>query len=312
MSSRLTFLVILGLVIIGVIGRFTDEERPHPPRYQPEPPREQFEPRRPRPDIDQPLPRRPEPQPREDGRALPPPRTGDPAFEVPIPAEQKSSSGTAFPLDARGTWMTARHVADGCSRVIIVTGPRQGYRVNNVYIHRTADIAILRADRGAPYVALSDAQPRLEQTAYHFGYPKGQPGAVNSVLLGRANMRAVGRYATIEPVLVWAERERVPDSEDHLGGISGGPVFDRSGYVIGTTVAGSMRRGRVFTSDMSSIRAALERANVTPGAAANAERPQITAGDWVETGARLRRQLTVAMVVCLVDQPGGVFGPRRF
>jgi S1-C subfamily serine protease len=234
-------------------------------------------------------------------RVLPPPRASDPAFEVPIPHEPQSSSGTAFALDNRGTWMTARHVADGCSRIFILTGPREGYRVRDRYIHPVADVAVLRTDRGAPPLTFSDAEPRTEQTGYHFGYPKGQPGAVLTTLLGRANMRASGRYRTSEPVLVWAERERVPESEDHLGGISGGPAFNASGLVIGVTVAGSMRRGRVFTADMSSVRAALARANVTPVSAETAEKPELRRGNWVEEGAALRRKLTVAKVICLVE-----------
>jgi S1-C subfamily serine protease len=244
-------------------------------------------------------------------RPLPAPSRADPTVEIAVPAEARSATGTAFSLDGRGLWMTARHVADGCSRIFVLVTARSGYLTRSVYVHPTADVAILRTDKGAPHVAFSREEPRFNQTAFHFGYPKGEPGAVVSTLIGRATMRARGRYNTNEPVLVWAEKERVPEGDEHLGGISGGPVFDTTGRVIGTTVAGSTRRGRVFTSDMSSIRAAIQRANVTPAAESTATIPGVNLRNWVQVGAALRGKLTVAKVVCLVDQPQG-WRPRNF
>ena len=291
MSGPLTLLIIVVLLIVQVIGRMAGSDKPRTPRYSPTPERVEA--------------RRPLPQPREarpDGtRALAPPASSDPIVEVPV-AGARTSVGTAFSLDGRGTWMTARHVADGCSRIGIVTAPRVAMRVQSVYIHPSADLAVLRTERGAPHVAFSPDQLRVGATGYHFGFPKGEPGAVQSSLLGRATLRSRGRYVVSEPVVVWAERERVPESDDHLGGISGGPAFDTSGRVIGVTVAGSARRGRVFTTDPSSMHAALGSANVTPGAESVAVRPRLTAGTWIDEGAALRRNLSVAQVVCLVDQ----------
>jgi S1-C subfamily serine protease len=298
-GSFLTFLVIAALVAVGVLGQMGSFER-ETPRYEPRRPQPEA-PRRPRPDAARP----------DGARPLPPPSSGDPAVDIAVPAEAQSSTGTAFSLDGRGVWMTARHVADGCSRIFVLTGPRVGYLTRSVYLHRTADVAILRTDRGAPHIAFSRDEPRFNQTAYHYGYPKGEPGAVISTLIGRATMRARGRYNTNEPVLVWAEKERVPQGDEHLGGISGGPVFDTAGHVIGTTVAGSTRRGRVFTSDMTSIRAALQRANVTPAAEDSAAVPRPTSRNWIEIGSQLRSRLTVAKVVCLVDQSRG-WQPRNF
>jgi S1-C subfamily serine protease len=297
-SSLLTFLVVAALVAIGMLGQMGAFQR-ETPRYEPRRPQET--PRRPRPDAARP-----------DGlRPLPGPSSSDPTVDIAVPAEARSSSGTAFSLDGRGLWMTARHVADGCSRIFVLTGPRVGYLTRGVYVHPTADVAILRTDKGAPHIAFSREEPRVNQTAYHYGYPKGEPGAVVSMLIGRATMRARGRYNTNEPVLVWAERERVPEGDEHLGGISGGPVFDTTGHVIGTTVAGSTRRGRVFTSDLSSVRAALGRANVTPASESSATLPRPNSRNWIDIGAELRGRLTVAKVVCLVDQPQG-WRPRNY
>ena len=293
MSGRRTFLLVVGLMILQMLIRMGGADRPRTPRYSPAPER-----------VEAPQ-RRPLPQPREgarDGtRPLAPPASSDPIIEVPVAVKQ-TSIGTAFSLDGRGTWMTARHVADGCSRMGILTAPRLGMLVRSVYIHPSADLAILRTDRGAPHIAFSPDPLRVGETGYHFGFPRGEPGGVQSSLLGRATMRSQGRYAVSEPVVAWAERVRVPESEGHLGGISGGPAFDESSRVIGVTVASSVRRGRVFTTDPSSMRAALGSANVTPGAEASAVLPRLTASTWLDEGATLRRNLSVAQVICLVDR----------
>jgi serine protease Do len=296
-SNLFILAIVAALIGIGVIGRMGGLERPRveAPARAPN----AVQPRTPL------VPSRP-----EIGRPLPPPAATDPTVEVGLPAVQQNSTGTAFSLDGRGLWMTARHVADGCTRLFVLTGPREGVRVTAAYIHPNADVAILRTAKSGPPVTFAADLPRVSDLAYHFGFPRGEPGDVQSQLMGRATMRVRGRYATAEPVLVWAERARVPDSDEHLGGISGGPVFDAVGRIVGTTVAGSQRRGRVFTADMASIRAAIERAGVR--LPAQGERPRIAPQSFPAAGQALRRQLTVGKVVCLVDQPSPTQPPFGF
>lgn len=231
------------------------------------------------------------------GGSLQAPSAGDPAFSVAIPSDKSNSIGTAFSLDRRGVWMTARHVVDGCARVLIVTGPRRGVRVRQTYIHTRADLAVLQTGSGAPAVRFTQHKLRRGQTGYHFGYPKGAPAAVQSVLIGRRRMRSVGRYNVIEPVVAWADRVRVPDSYGGLGGISGGPAMDGRGEIIGVTVAGSKRRGRIYTTALTSIAAALDRAGV-PAERGGGRRGAIDSGNFAEVGAGLRKRLTVALVHC--------------
>jgi len=89
-------------------------------------------------------PRRPVPQDRPPGVRdnLPPGWKDDagsapvrPLVPAPVPGEIQvrvpktgPSSGTAFSIDNRGHWLTARHVVDGCSDVLIVVGPRRAWR----------------------------------------------------------------------------------------------------------------------------------------------------------------------------------------
>lgn len=259
-----------------------------------EPEQQQASQRRPAP-IDRPA---PQPSRREPGgNPLPPPSGRDPVVQIDLGPKQ-NSSGTAFAV-APGVWMTARHVADGCDRVGIVTGPRTATRGGEVLVHANADLALFRSQLRAPPVALGGDDLRIGQAGYHFGFPRGEPGAVRSQLLGRGSMRVSGRYSTREPVLAWAEVERVPDRDEPLSGISGGPVFDAAGRLVGVHVAGSLRRGRSFSTAPESIRELLARAGVrsnggTPVAALD-ER------GFAGVGERLRRDLVVAKAICVVQ-----------
>lgn len=235
------------------------------------------------------------------GPALPPPSARDPVMVIQTPTEKRNSVGTAFSIDRRGTWMTARHVVDGCREVWLLTAPRKGIRVGRVWIDRRSDIAFLET-RGGRTPLQFRAQPLAPNLrGYHFGFPKGRPGDVSSLLLGRRRMRVIGRYRTEEPVVAWAETRRVPESEGHLGGISGGPAVDAQGRVVGVTVAGSKRRGRVYTTAPIAMRQALGRARLS-GQTARGPVMTINDADFDGVGRRLRRGLTVAKVYCRVTR----------
>ena len=289
--SRISLAVILFIAAAGLFdltlmpeGGDSRTRRPSPERYEPPADRAGRESWKP-----------PQDSPGRD--SLDAPSAGDPAFSIAVPAETSNSIGTAFSLDNRGVWMTARHVVDGCARVLIVTGPRRGMRVDRTYIHPRADLAILQTRGGAPALGFTRQKLRRGQTGFHFGYPKGQPAAVQSVLIGRRRMRSVGRYKVVEPVVAWADRVRVPDSSGGLGGISGGPALDARGNIVGVTVAGTKRRGRIYTTALSSMAAALDRAGVRTGGR-DGRRGGIDGRNFADVGADLRGRLTVALVYC--------------
>lgn len=171
------------------------------------------------------------------------------AVNVALDVIVKNGVGTAFAVDGKGTYVTARHVVDGCSQVYLFTGPRQLEPVLSTVSEGTRDFAVLRATRlrAVPF-ALTDKTPARGEDGFMMGYPQGKPADVRATVIGRTEMRSSGRYSAKEPVVAWVERERRPTFGGSLGGISGGPVFNAVGYVVGTVVAGAPRRGRVYTT----------------------------------------------------------------
>lgn len=184
-------------------------------------------------------------------RPLPGSSASDSMFTIKL-AQKVSSTGTAFAVDAEGHWLTARHVVDGCTKITLVHDGMQAAKTNAH--HQNADLSLLLG-KAAP-VGLRVARRRLEggQDGFHVGFPQGEPGAVHSKLLGRRQMRLRGRYRTSEPVIAWVEQRRLPSGRSRLRGISGGPVLDRTGEVIGATLAVSARRGRIYSTDPATIR----------------------------------------------------------
>ncbi len=122
-------------------------------------------------------------------------------------------------------------------------------------------------------------------------------------------MRTTVRYRHTEPVIAWAERRRSPQT-DTLGGLSGGPALNAKGEIVGVTVASSKRRGRVMTTAPSSLETMLSMARVQPAGIPSAGlNAGPRNGNFIEYGTALRRQLTVAQVICRVGS--GRRRPRR-
>ena len=199
-----------------------------------------------------------------DERSIRAPKTQPPAVLLPdnalLPRDEgmvqveldrsvHSGVGTAFAVDSSGTYVTARHVVDGCSDVFFVHSRGGLEQVASYVSERNRDFAVIKAiDAGDFHLALSDNPLARGTDGYMMGFPQGNPADVRATVIGRTEMRSSGRYRMREPVIAWVERNRRPDFGGSLGGISGGPVFRADGTVVGTVVAGAPRRGRVYTT----------------------------------------------------------------
>jgi S1-C subfamily serine protease len=117
------------------------------------------------------------------------------------------------------------------------------------YLAPAADLAVLEAPGSGSHTGLPIEQsPEGEvENAFAFGFPRGILGATEDELVGRAKLRLRGHLSGTAPVLAWTETKRYPDDIDSLAGISGGPMIDDSGNVIGNIVAASVRCGLNYT-----------------------------------------------------------------
>ena len=227
------------------------------------------------------------------GRPVPGPRPDDPLTVVQDRAKETADTvGTAFAVDANGRWITARHVIDGCRSVSLFIDGR--WVTSAVLaVHPSADAALVGSPgASAPPLPFGPTTLLFEQDGFHTGYPKFEPGDVHSRLLGRVRVVNDRREGQVEYAYVWAELSRNPDRQKSLAGISGGPVLDGEGRLIGITIAESSRRGRITTSSPETIR---DLAGPRPVA----ESYRATGADnFAERGRALRYADTVVRVYC--------------
>lgn len=214
---------------------------------------------------------------------------------IDVPNERRSGTGTAFAV-APGVWLTARHVIDGCNDIGVQIEHRKAMKVTDVRMHPNADVALLRT-RPGPDVFPIRPKTGVNTDGFMVGFPAGDPGAVHARKIGETVLREKGRYKTREQADVWAERSRIPDRFGSLGGLSGGPVFDDRGHIIGAVLAEEPRRGRVFAAQPATLQGLLKDVS----GLANAD-PALTfnASTYAQTARGVILDLRVSRVLCRV------------
>jgi len=211
---------------------------------------------------------------------------------VDIPRQRSSGVGTAFAVGP-GAWITARHVIDGCDDIGVQFEPRKAIKVANVRLHKNADVALLQTRRASDPFEIAKAAAAGED-GYMVGFPGGSPGAVHARMIGETVLREQGRYRTRERADVWAERSRIPDRFGSLGRLSGGPVFDGQGRILGAVLAEEPRRGRIIAAKTSTLRDLVtDKVSGTPGVS-------FTGNSYPQTARTLITGLRVARVLCRV------------
>jgi S1-C subfamily serine protease len=234
-----------------------------------------------------------------DGPLLPPPSAFDEQILVQIEGP-KDGLGTAFAINKKGQWVTARHVVDGCASVGLLVGPGQYIPASKVVVDPGRDLAIVTTGRSPEAVRLDLSTPlRVGTQGFAVGYPQGRPGEVATKLLARSRLISRGRRSGAEPVLAWAEVGRTRGLMGSLGGISGGPVFDTTGTVRGVIVAESPRRGRIYTTAPNSLDTFLIENAIQP---IDGDAASFSLSTYGPASDKARRKLQVVKVVCKVGQ----------
>lgn len=221
------------------------------------------------PDADVPAPAPPSDFAEEMGPLLPDPSPLDEMVLVQV-GEPQNGVGTAFAVNEKGDWLTARHVVEGCSKVTLEVAPGNFVPVARISVDDGHDLALLSTGRSPFPVSLSlDAPMRVGTEGYAVGFPQGKPGELATRLVSRSRLVTRGAREGEAPILAWAEVGRTDGLTGTLGGISGGPMFDANGAVRGVIVAES-RAPRPNLYDRPAIDGCLPhqtrcRASVRPG-----------------------------------------------
>lgn len=241
----------------------------------------------------------PPPPSADEGAALDAESAFDDSLAVGAQPPAPNSAGTAFSVNESGVWLSAGHVLDACRQAALIVAPGRGV-VARVVVDRQSDLAILRTEGGAPPLPLALKQPlRIGARGFHPGFPQSRPGEATSRLLGRQTLmiRSAGsRQSHAQSVLAWAEVGRT-DGLTGLSGLSGAPVLDTLGRVVGLTIAEAPRRGRIYTASPESVQAALTRAGIATTPVALGD--PITVENYGRMADAVRRDLKVAQVICL-------------
>ena len=205
--------------------------------------------------------------------------------------------GTAFSVGESGRWLTARHVVAGCDRVALIVAEGRGV-LARVATDRANDLALLQTDGGSPGLAVaSNPHLRSGDRAFHPGFPGGQPGEATSRLLGVQLLPGRRRGERPMPVLAWAQTGRTMGLHGSLSGLSGAPVIDARGMVIGMTLAEQPRRGRIYTTLPQTLAHSLAKAKMAPAGTPIGD--AVTVENYFRVADALRRDLRVAQVICL-------------
>lgn len=220
-----------------------------------------------------------------------------PSQVKPLPRARERAAGTAFSVSEAGVWLTARHVVADCRRTAVLVAPGRG-ALARVVADRSSDVAVLTTEGGAPPLPLAREAPDWRGTlGYHPGFPGGQAGEAATRLLGPHRLPGARRGEPVQPVLAWSEVGRTRELKGGLEGLSGAPVLNGRGQVVGVTLAESPRRGRIYSAPPEAIRLALARARKAPDGFARGQ--PITIDNYGRAADGLRRDLRVAPVACL-------------
>lgn len=208
-------------------------------------------------------------------------------------APLQSGMGTAFSINNHGLWLTARHVVDSCNTVGLRIGAGRIIPVQSQIV-QNSDLAVLGSDwKRRPLPADLDSQRQIGEIGYFFGYPQGKPGEVVGSLIARNRMKVRGRYTNDEAILAWSELGRSRNLRGSLGGLSGAPVLDKDGEIIGVVSAESPRRGRVYSVAPRYLRGII----TDPGTGTE----PLSLETYGVAADKLRRDRRVAQVICLVE-----------
>jgi S1-C subfamily serine protease len=177
-------------------------------------------------------------------------------------ADGSERVGSGFALNRPGTIVTAHHVVGGCQTIRVefesVVSPAPRLRTANVErVYASGDLALLTVDSppSIPVLALAPPPPERGRSYIGFGYQNGQRTAGDQLVTfstGSTSLRDVLPDEAIQELARAGSKINLNNEILRFNvalqpGMSGGPIINSDGRVIGV-VAGGLKAGAATAS----------------------------------------------------------------
>jgi serine protease Do len=229
-----------------------------------------------------------------------------------------NSTGTMLAVNNQGVWLTAFHVVDDCKRLFLIDSYDQTklghYAVRQGSTEKLRIISAQRTNR-IPHMdvalvisAMTSSNPltisdsidtgfEYGDIAFAVGYPQSKAGEMIVNYLG--NSRIIGDDSDIDqPVTYWAITEK-SFSGTKFSGISGGPLLNKEGDVIGIALSGEQRRGRMSSAMPSTLRNFIEEKTLPYDNGPPLEHVSFSENNYMQKALELRKKRAIAQALCL-------------
>ncbi len=166
--------------------------------------------------------------------------------------QSQGSRGSGFFIDAEGYILTAQHVIDKAKDLEVRTADGQRLAARVVVADSQLDLALLKvqSEREAPVLALGDSERiQVGDLAVVFSYPYGRESSMSLGIISRAGRT----YADS------AGFDYIQTDAGAYPGVSGGPLLNSQGHVIGMITMASERGNLGFAMPINLIKKMLPR-----------------------------------------------------
>lgn len=166
--------------------------------------------------------------------------------------QSQGSRGSGFFIDAEGYILTAQHVIDKAKDLEVRTADGQRLAARVVVADSQLDLALLKvqSERDAPVLALGDSERiQVGDLAVVFSYPYGRESSMSLGIISRAGRT----YADS------AGFDYIQTDAGAYPGVSGGPLLNSQGHVIGMITMASERGNLGFAMPINLIKKMLPR-----------------------------------------------------
>ena len=138
------------------------------------------------------------------------------------------ATGSGFVIAEDGLMLTAAHVVEGAFRVTVIDSSGKEQECTVIHCDESTDVALLALPKGNyPALQLAARSPKSGEVVRAMGYPSKETLVITEGLVSAA-------VGTVQ------DRERMLVTCEIVNGMSGGPLFNEFGEVIGMA-SGSVR-----------------------------------------------------------------------